>query len=249
MIPRLSDYDSIGSNYSLRRQPDPRIARRIRLALGNAKTICNVGAGAGSYEPADLEVTAVEPSAVMTDQRRTRARVVQATAEALPFADDTFDAAMTVLSLHHWHDPVAGLREMQRVARRQVVFTFDCERTMDLWLVRDYLPQIVDFERDRTPLLHTILDTLEAHAVETVPIPWNCTDGFLAAYWRRPAEYLKSENRSAISVLVQLPQEIITDGIQRLQRDLEDGSWQRQHADLLHREQLDCGYRLVIAGK
>ena len=133
-------YDAIGIGYAAQRRPDPRIAARIHAALGDASSACNVGAGAGSYEPTDRDVTAVEPSEVMIAQRRSSAPVVRATAEDLPFPDDAFDAAMAVLTVHHWTDPRRGLREMRRIARRQVVFAFDPGMVDSLWLVRDYLP-------------------------------------------------------------------------------------------------------------
>src|SRR5215469_10025172 len=130
-------YDAIGVGYPATRQTEPRIAARIWAALGNADTVLNVGAGTGSYEPPDRDVTAVEPSAVMRAQRPVGAApCVAATADRLPFPDQSFDAAMAVLSDHHWPDPIAGLQEMRRVARRVVLFNFDVAHLSEFWLAR-----------------------------------------------------------------------------------------------------------------
>ncbi len=141
-------YDTIGATYTVTRRTEPRIAEQVWAALGDARTVLNVGAGTGSYEPADRDVTAVEPSAVMRAQRPAGAApCVAAAAESLPFADQSFDAAMAFATIHHWPDPIAGLREMRRVARRVVVFTHDTSDTGWLrrfWLTRDYLPEVAD---------------------------------------------------------------------------------------------------------
>ncbi len=242
-------YDTIGRQYRNRRIPDARIAAQIIRALGDAKTICNVGAGSGSYEPDDREVVAVEPSQIMIAQRRSSHRVVCAYAEELPFPDDAFDAAMAILSTHHWSDPPKGLSEMQRVSRRQLILTFDTARQMDHWLVSEYLPEIAAFELNRALPIEQIKQHLGAQTVESVLIPWDCTDGFQAAYWRRPAEYLKPEVQATISTLAQLPAEIVSKAMDRLARDLANGDWERRHADLLLRETMDFGYRLIVADK
>ncbi len=240
-------YESIGRDYRKRRQPDPRIAQQIHRALGDAVTVCNIGAGTGSYEPTDRQVTAVEPSRTMICQRTSDCPVICCTAEDLPFADNEFDAAMTLLSVHHWQDPERGLSEMRRVSRRQVVFTFDPELQDEFWLVRDYIPQMDEFERQRATPVQTIADCLGAERIESVPIPWDCTDGFQAAYWRRPAEYLDADVQSTISTLAQLPADVVADGLARLARDLESGQWSKRYASLLDQEEMDFGYRLIIA--
>jgi SAM-dependent methyltransferase len=179
-------YDTLGVGYATGRRTDPRIAAALWAALGDAETVVNVGAGTGSYEPPDREVVAVEPSAVMRAQRPPGAApCIAASAEALPFADDAFDAGMAVLSDHHWHDNAAGLRELRRVARRVVLFQWDNTRLGEFWLVRDYLPELVAYARgpslqERGALLAP--DT----TITPVPIPWDCVDGFLHAHWRRP---------------------------------------------------------------
>ena len=240
-------YETIGRQYRKRRNPDPRIARQIQRALGNAKTVCNVGAGTGSYEPANREVTAVEPSQVMITQRTSTAKVVCCSAESLPFDDAQFDAAMAVLSVHHWQNPSQGLAEMRRVSCRQVVFTFDPKLQDRLWLVADYLPEILEFERGRAPEIDTIANCLRTDQVEVVPIPWDCIDGFQAAYWRRPEEYLKPEVQATISTLAQLPQQIVSDAMKKLAADLKSGAWTERHATLLEKEEMDFGYRLIVS--
>jgi SAM-dependent methyltransferase len=229
------------------RREDPRIAARIRAALGDARTLLNVGAGAGAYEPADLDVAAVEPSAVMRGQRPpTAVPAIDASAEALPFADGSFDAVMAVLSDHHWSDHGRGLAEMRRVARRRVLFTWEPRTALDSWLVRDYLPGFVRFSPPGYALEQT-LDRLGGGRIEAVPIPHDCVDGFFHAYWRRPDAYLDKQVRAGISVFARLTPEEVEDGLGRLSADLESGEWQRRNGALLELEDLDLGYRLVVA--
>jgi SAM-dependent methyltransferase len=234
--------------YTRVRREDPRIAARIRAALGDARTVLNVGAGAGAYEPADLDVTAVEPSEVMRAQRPPGAApVVDASAEALPFPDDSFDAAMAVLTDHHWADHAQGLAELRRVAGRRLLFTWDEDTALDSWLVRDYFPGFARFSRPTRPI-KGMLDRLGGGRIEVVPIPHDCEDGFFHAYWRRPAAYLDGEVRAGISVFSLLPPDEVEEGLARLSADLESGDWQRRNAGLLELEELDLGYRLVVAG-
>ena len=242
-------YDTIGQGYRRQRVPDPRIAARIRTALGNAATVCNVGAGAGAYEPEDLQVVAVEPSSTMIAQRTVPRRVIRGRAEVLPFDDGEFDASMAILTLHHWQDAPQGLSEMRRVSRRQVVLTFDVEWLDAFWLVRDYLPEITTLERRRAPRIAQIMSWLETTHIETVPIPWDCTDGFQAAYWRRPWAYLRDDVRGAISTFSQLPQSAVEKAMARLATDLRSGAWQTQYASLLDCEEIDLGYRLIVSGR
>jgi SAM-dependent methyltransferase len=229
------------------RRPDPRIGRQLRAAIGSAATVVNVGAGTGSYEPTDRRVLAVEPSVTMVRQRRPgSAPVVRATAEALPCGDGRFDVALALLTVHHWRDPVAGLTELRRVARRQVVLTWDVEVMARYWLVADYLPQIAVRER-RLATLDTVLTVLDGAEVRVVEVPWDCTDGFLAAYWRRPAAYLEDGARAGMSGVAALPETVVRPAVARLAADLRTGAWQRRHGGVLSRESLDVGYRLVIA--
>jgi SAM-dependent methyltransferase len=233
--------------YTTFRREDPTLAARIRAALGDVRTVVNVGAGAGAYEPADLEVTAVEPSAVMRAQRPAHAApAVDARAERLPFEDDAFDASMSVLSIQHWDDPGRGLAELRRVARRRVVlFAWDPACLNDSWLVRDYLRGFASL----VPVDYTLADAVAALGggrVEPVPIPHDCRDGFLHAYWRRPRAYLDPRVRSGISAFALMDGREVETAIAKLAADLDSGEWERRNAELLELDELDLGYRLVV---
>ena len=236
-------YDTIGVNYSDLRKPDARIERVIREALGSAETVLNVGAGAGSYEPADRQVTAIEPSVEMIRQRGAAAApVVQGHAEDLPFDDDSFDASMAVLTVHHWADKERGLKEMRRVTRgRVVVLTFDPSRR-GFWLA-DYIPELVTLDEGQMPWMTDYEAWLGPVEISAVPVPHDCTDGFLCAYWRRPAAYLDPRIRAAMSTFWALDD--VSDGLRRLARDLDTGAWARRYAGLLDLDACDFGYRLV----
>lgn len=240
-------YDAIGRTYAATRATDPRIAARIWAALGDARTVVNVGAGTGNYEPPDRDVTAVEPSAVMRAQRAPgTAPAVDAAAEALPFADDAFDAAMAVLTLHHWGDWRAGCAELRRVARdRVVVFSWDTACVGAHWLGPEYFPGLVEMQDAEFPTLADQVAALGAR-VEVVAVPWDCADGFFSAFWRRPEAYLDPAIRAGISTLAKLGDDVLEPGLERLRADLADGIWARRHADLLEREELDLGYRLLV---
>ena len=237
-------YDTIGLNYQDLRRPDPRIAAVIDAALGNARTVVNVGAGTGSYEPAHRQVTAVEPSAAMIAKRAPgAAKAVQASADDLPFADDAFDAAMAVLTIHHWPDKSAGLRELRRVTRGPIVLlTFDPASRP--WLT-DYLPELAALDEANMPALSDYARWLGPVRIAPVPVPHDCSDGFLYAYWRRPAAYLDPVIRSGSSSFWALPN--LDEGLNRLEADLRSGAWQARYAELLDAETYDAGYRLVIA--
>jgi SAM-dependent methyltransferase len=239
-------YDRIGRSYTATRGEDPRIARLIHAALDDARTVLNVGAGTGSYEPRDREVVAVEPSAVMCAQRpAAAARVVRARAEALPFPDGSFDATMAVLSDHHWLDRPRGLRELRRVARlRVVLFTWDPHFKDHFWLTRDYLPA----SKLLLPLsIDEIAHCLGDAVVTAVPIPHDCRDGFYHAFWRRPRAYLDERVRAGISVCARLSEGENAQMVRRLRADLQSGAWERRNGDLLGLSELDLGYRLVTA--
>ena len=240
-------YDAIGRTYTATRGTDPRIAARIWDALGDARTVVNVGAGTGSYEPPDRDVTAVEPSAVMIAQRPLGAApAVQASAEALPFEDASFDAAMAVLTLHHWSDLRAGCAELRRVARdRVVVFSWDPTYVGRMWLGPEYFPQYSREDAEGFPSLAEQAAALGAEA-KVVPIPWDCRDGFFSAFWRRPEAYLDPAVRAGISTLAKRSDDELAEGLARLRADLESGAWARRHADLLERDELDLGYRLLV---
>ncbi|MFF3737214.1 MerR family transcriptional regulator [Streptomyces sp. NPDC002566] len=242
-------YEAIGSAYPATRRTEPRIAARIWDALGDARTVLNVGAGTGSYEPPDREVTAVEPSAVMRAQRPAGAApCVAASAERLPFADQSFDAAMAVSTVHHWPDPVAGLREMRRVARRVVVFTYDASTTgwlQRFWLTRDYLPEFADLLTG-WPSLADMTSAIGGHA-EPVLIPWDCADGFFEAHWRRPEAYLDEQVRRAVSVWTRVGPQAEQRAVDSLRDDLSSGRWAERNRDLVALDAAELGLRLLVA--
>lgn len=241
----MARYDTIGQGYQKIRQEDPRIADRILQALGSAAGVVNVGAGAGSYEPVGRTVVAVEPSIVMIRQRTGNAApAVQASATHLPFADESFDAALGVLTIHHWPDLALGLQELRRVARKKVVIlTYDTSAG-GFWLM-DYFPEIPELDRQRMPAIADLEPHLGPLTVYDVPVPHDCRDGFLGAYWRRPEAYLRAEVRAAISLFADMKR---TDaGVAALQADLDSGVWQQRYGHLLDRTELDVGYRLVVA--
>ena len=238
-------YDRIGIDYAAQRKPDPRIASAIYSALGSAETIINVGAGTGSYEPAGRHVTAIEPSSAMIRQRApSSAPVIQGYAEQLPFDDNSFDAAMAILTVHHWADKAAGLRELRRVTRGPVVLlTFDpAERP---WLT-DYLPALATLDDVRMPAMADYQHWLGPVTVTTVPVPHDCTDGFLYAYWRRPTAYLDPALRAGSSSFWAI--EDAEERLGLLAQDLESGAWARRYAHLLTLDAYDAGYRLVVSG-
>lgn len=238
-------YDTIGTTYTSTRRTDPRIAHQIWSALGDAQTVVNVGAGTGSYEPIDRRVLAVEPSAVMRAQRRPdSAPCVAATAERLPFKDGSFDAAMAIATIHHWRDPLGGLRELRRVARRVVVFTFDAQVLDQFWLTRDYLPEL-------RRLLAEHLSTQDKAAVigariEPVLVPWDCTDGFPEAYWRRPEAYLDERVRRGMSIWTTLGTDVERRFVETLSDDLATGRWHDRNRDLVGLHAADLGLRLLV---
>ena len=241
-------YDTIGVAYTVTRRTELRIAARIWAALGDARTVLNVGAGTGSYEPLGRDVIAVEPSAVMRAQRPAGAApCVAAAAESLPFDDQCFDAAMAVSTVHHWQDPIAGLREMRRVARRVVVFTHDGSDTRwrhRFWLTRDYLPEVADLLVG-WPSLAEQASAIGARA-EPVPIPWDCVDGFFEAYWRRPEAYLDDRVRRGVSVWARVGQEAEERAVRDLRADLASGRWAERNRDLASLDAADLGLCLLI---
>ena len=239
-------YDAIGVTYREYRRPDARIAGAITRALGDARTAVNVGAGAGAYEPRDRSVVAVEPSLTMIRQRpEGSAPVVQASARQLPFRDGTFAAALAVLTVHHWPERAQSLTELARVAHdRVVVVTWD-PSSVAFWLTDEYFPEIVAIDRRIFPTMEELRQTLGRVEVQRLPIPHDCSDGFLGAYWRRPRAYLDAGVRSAISTFTKLRDS--EPGLVRLRKDIEDGTWERRYGHILNEGELDLGYRIVIA--
>ena len=239
-------YDQIGQAYTSTRRPDPRIARAISSMLGDAGSIVNVGAGAGAYEPVGTRLVGVEPSWQMIRQRtRGASPVVQAVAEALPFRQGTFDAALAVLTVHHWSDWRKGIAEMKLVAKRVVVLAFDVDALADFWLTKTYLPELVDLDRRRSPSIDDLRGELADCTVEPVPVPHDCADGFLAAFWRRPEAYLDRDVRASMSGVALLDPSTVVAGIGRLEADLESGEWDGRFGHLRALDSLDLGYRLL----
>lgn len=240
-------YDTIGAGYTVTRRTEPRIAARIWAALGDAQTVLNVGAGTGSYEPPDRYVLAVEPSALMRAQRPAGAApCLAASAEKLPFDDRSFDAAMAVCTVHHWQDPIAGLREMRRVAGRVVVFLFDTSDPSQFWLTRDYLPEFADLKTRKVLASLPELARALGARVERIPIPWDCTDGFFEAFWRRPEAYLDEKVRRGISIWDGVGTDAEQRAVHRLRADLASGRWAERNRDLVDLDAAELGARLLI---
>jgi SAM-dependent methyltransferase len=256
---RPDRYETLGRSYRQTRREDPRIAARIRAALGDARSVLNVGAGAGSYEPPGLRVVAAEPAAVMIRQRPDGAApALRAVAEALPLRDGSLDAAMALLTVHHWRDPLRGLAELRRVASR-IVILLSSTLTSRMWLTSEYFPAMA---RQRRPdiqpgviagwLARPEADHLGNGSrwrvrIEPLPLPRDCLDGFGEAFWARPEAYLDPVVRAGMSAFGLLTEAERRPGIDRLEADLASGAWQARHARLRELDELDCGHRLVVA--
>ena len=240
------EYDRIGTAYASRRREDPRLARPLLDALGDAGTVLNVGAGTGSYEPADRFVIGLEPSDVMIAQRPAgRGPAVRGVAEAIPFPDGAFDAVTAILTVHHWSDPAAGLAEMCRVAARRVVLTFDAGVHAGTWLM-DYIPELAHLPSSSGPSMQQVTDGIEATAVIPIPVPHDCADGMMVAYWRQPEAYLDHRTHAGASALSQVDHAALDRGLARLQAELASGEWDRRYSHLRELDSFDCGLRLVV---
>lgn len=247
-MPAAHLYDELGRTYSATRQQDPRVAAQVWAAIGAGRTLLNVGAGTGSYEPTDRMVVALEPSQSMISQRVRRTRlVVRGVAEQLPFADATFDTALAIFTVHHWADREAGLRELRRVSRRQVVLFFDPQQVHQFWAV-DYFEEARQLPSEQNApgerLIRTLLPVRE---VQTVLVPRDCVDGFGAAFWARPEAYLDPAVQAGTSWLALLPAAVLERGTAQLRHDLESGAWDATHGHLRSMDAFDAGYRLAIA--
>lgn len=240
-------YDRIGRGYARTRRADPRIAALVSAALQSARSVVNVGAGAGSYEPDGMEVIAVEPSREMIAQRAPgTGRVIVAGAEEIPLPADAADAAMAILSIHHWQDPQAGVAEMRRVARsRVVIMTYDPGELG--WWLRDYAPEIFVDDMRRFPLIEDILGWLRGGSVAVVEVPADCTDLFLGALWARPELILDDDIRASTSGFARLDDEREQETVAQLRADLDSGRWDELHGNLRERPALDVGLRLITA--
>lgn len=242
------DYGAIGGTYSRYRQPDPEIAAQILRALGDAKSVLNVGAGAGSYEPTDREVTAVEPSASMRAQRPEHLpEAIDAVAENLPFPDDSFDASMASVTVHQWSDLERGLAEMRRVTRGPVVLLVcDPAAMMDYWL-SDYIPEVREIEASRFPAIDRIAAALGGKvSVDPVPVPLDCRDGFNEAYYGRPEAFLDEDARLACSSWSLVPREVVERFTRDLSQDLASGEWDRKYGHWRREAYFDGPLRLVV---
>jgi SAM-dependent methyltransferase len=240
-------YDTIGKGYRDYRKPDARIASQILAELVGAQSILNVGAGVGSYEPKERAVMAVEPSWGMISQRfDKRLPVVQAYAESLPFKDSSFDSVMAILTIHHWSDIKQGLKEAVRVTKKRLILLTWIGFVEEFWLV-DYLPEINEIDEPMFPSIEQLSSWLGPVRTISVPIPHDCIDGFLCAYWRRPQAYLNEDVRSAISTFSRGTG--FAGGLQALAKDLNSGVWYQRYGSLLSREEMDFGYRIVVYDK
>jgi SAM-dependent methyltransferase len=240
-------YDELGVNYTDFRRADPRIEARVWAALGDARSIVNVGAGSGSYEPPDREVIAVEPSSLMIAKRpEGAAPALQGTAEALPLEDRSVDAAMAIFTIHHWSDLAAGLAEMSRVARKRIVLlTIDATRNAEIWTLAEYFPAAMALEEEAMPSIALLEASLPGARIETVPMPSRCRDEFTSALWDRPELFLEPATLRASSLWHRLDPELIERGQERLRADLDSGRWDKRHGHLRTLPELDIGTRLI----
>jgi len=242
-------YDSLGRTYGATRRADPRVAAQIGQALAACESVVNIGAGTGSYEPAQT-IAAIEPSQTMIDQRPAgAARAIRAVAEHVPLRDNCADAALAVLTVHHWSDLAAGIAEMRRIARHHlVILTWDGDVFSDkFWLVSEYLPQARAADAALAVPVERLLSLLADPVITPVPVPHDCADGFAAAFWQRPDAYLDPTVQAGMSLFAKAGRTMVEAGLDRLAADLRSGRWQREHAGLLELAQLDLGYRLITA--
>jgi SAM-dependent methyltransferase len=241
-------YDTIGRDYVAHRQADPRWEAVIHEQLGDGRVVVNVGAGTGNYEPTDRTVIAVEPSTVMVEQRAVGgAPVVRASGSALPLPADCADAAMAILTLHHWGDWASGLAELRRVASRQIVLAIDFELHSRFWFLEDYVPEVGEFTRCIEPGADTVAEIIGARASIPLLVPRDMRDGVLGAYWCRPEAYLDPAVRANCSGLALADPAAVARGVSALEADLASGEWQRRHDDLADLPEIDLGYRLIVA--
>jgi SAM-dependent methyltransferase len=246
----VSRYDAIGQTYARTRREDPRIAARLAAALGDARTVVNVGAGTGSYEPADRHVIAIEPSAVMIAQRPVeRVPAIQASAGALPLLDGSVDAGLAILTIHHWDaEREAGVRELRRVASGPVVIlTYDPAVSGEMWLMRDYLPEVAALDDAIFPAPELVASWLGgAVTIEPVPIARDTTDWTLGSFWAHPDRVLDADARAGTSGFARMDPEVVDRVVAAVERDLATGVWDARHGHLRELEEHDVGLRLIV---
>ena len=237
-------YDQIGVGYTVTRRTDPKIEAQIKSELVNAKSIVNIGAGAGSYEPKGMNLVAVEPSIEMINQRSLGSYPVkQAKADKLPFPDKSFSHAMTVLSMHHWENRQQAFDEIKRVITTRFVAITWFPDLAPFWLTRDYFPEIYEIDRQIFPSINELKKSFKNTEVKPLLIPDDCKDGFLACFWKRPEAYLHKNVRSAISTFSKIKN--LEVGLEKLENDLTTGEWKKRNVDLLSKSWIDVGYRIV----
>jgi len=244
------NYDKFGQTYSAQRQTDPRIAAYVNKALSGAKTVLNVGAGSGSYEPDNVYVVAVEPSFVMREQRKAHNKVpaINAKADNLPFDDNAFDASMAMVTVHHWPDIAKGLQELRRVTKGSVIImSFDPDALDDFWNAT-YFPELIAVEKARYPKIPFIRETLGGNTeVIPVPIPLDCTDGFQEAFYGRPEAFLQKEVRLSQSAWGFLPEGLEQQLVKRLEDELNSGEWDKKYGHFRAQPFFTGALRLIVS--
>lgn len=241
-------YETIGVGYAQARRPDPRVGAQISAALGDAASVLNVGAGTGNYEPTDRTVVGLEPAREMLRQRTNANPVVQGFAEALPFPDACFDAALGMFTVHHWTDRNQGLRELRRVTARQVLLVYDTALTSQFWLASYFPAMVVAPWEVNAPTPSDLAEVLDVKEVRVIEIPADCVDGFTGCYWNRPERYLDPVVQAGMSSMARLTDDERAEGSRHLADDLDSGAWDRTHGHLRSEATFDIGYRLVLSG-
>lgn len=244
-------YDTIGHRYSSTRREDPALRDRIVAALGDSRTVVNVGAGTGSYEPHDRHVIAIEPSDVMAAQRPPAlVPALRWTASPLPLRDGSVDAAMAVLTIHHWDKQLeAGVRELRRVARGPVVIvTYDADVCAEMWLYRNYLPEAAALDRATFPRIDTLVGWLGGSVrVEPVMNSRDTPDWTLGSFWAHPERVLDPAARQATSAFARMDAAVLERVVAEVGRDLENGAWDARYGELRRLSEFDVGMRLIVA--
>jgi SAM-dependent methyltransferase len=244
-------YDRIGTEYAATRREDPELRERIHVALGDGRSVVNVGAGTGSYEPRDRHLVAIEPSDVMAAQRPPGlAPAIRATAAALPLRNGAVDAAMAILTIHHWdREQARGVRELRRVARGPVVIvTYDPAVSAEMWLFRDYLHEVAELDRRIFPPPHQLAAWLGWDvSIQVVPTSRDTPDWTLGSFWAHPERVLDASARNATSGFARMSPAVVQRVAKTVARDLRTGAWDERYGELRKLTALDVGMRLLVA--